>query len=152
MCARAPRLAAPVVVAPPLLKASILLPCTDNFVMHTVRDRMPDTVARLALVRRMALLIALVWATALTLMTAGAALPVYDKLHHPSAGPHKAGMIATYVLGYGPLLLAVPIQHTISYVYKKRLLKLREAQGQEAATTPAANGQEKGHGCGEDAV
>lgn len=138
--------------------ASILLPCTDNFVMHTVRDRVPDNVARLPLMRRMALLIALVWATALTLMTAGAALPVYDKLHHPAAGPHRAGMIATYVLGFGPLLLAVPIQHTISHIYKKRVLKLRdEAQRQEAAAVSSASQTEQGQGQGqagrgEDAV
>jgi hypothetical protein len=87
----------------------------------------------------MALLIALSWAIALTLMTAGAIIPIVAKLHPTQ--PHRGNMIATYVLGFGPLLLALPIQHIISHVYRKKLTKQQQARLQaEAAAAPAGAG------------
>jgi len=115
--------------------ATIILPCTDNFVMHTVRDRVPDHVARLPLMRRMALAIALTWALALTIMTAGSAIAVAARLH-PAVRTREA-IIAATVLGFGPLLLALPVQFVLSHVYRKRLLRQRE-EAQAAAAAQAA--------------
>lgn len=108
--------------------------------MHSIRDRVPDHVARLPLMRRMAFLIALTWAIALTIMTAGAIIPVVAKLHPTKPSP--ANIIATYVLGFGPLLLAMPVQHIISHVYRKKMMQQlqahREQQEREAAAMAAA--------------
>jgi hypothetical protein len=122
-----------------LPQSTIILPCTDNFVMHSIRDRVPPHVSRLPLMRRMALLIALTWAISLTIMTAGATIPIAVKLH--PTWPHPGNIIATYVLGLGPLLLALPIQHIISHVYRKKLMKQQQAHLQaEAAAAAAAAG------------
>lgn len=116
------------------MQATIILPCTDNFVMHTVRDRVPDHVARLPLMRRMALAIALTWALALTIMTAGSAIAVAARLH-PAVRTREA-VIAANVLGFGPLLLALPVQFVLSHVYRKRLMRQRE-EAQAAAAAQA---------------
>jgi len=129
---------------PPSLQATILLPCTDNFVMHSVRDRLPPEAVNTPLARRMALLIALTWATALTLMTAGASIPIAVKLH--PTWPHPGNMVATYVLGFGPLLMAFPIQLAVAHVYKKKLMAQFQQQQQQQhgspSDSPAARGQE----------
>lgn len=106
--------------------------------MHSIRDRVPPHVARLPLMRRMALLIALTWAISLTLMTAGAIIPIVAKLHPTQ--PHPGNMIATYILGFGPLLLALPIQHIISHVYRKKKTKQQQEHLQREAAVAAAAG------------
>lgn len=136
--------AVPPCLPPPTpLQATILLPCCDNFVMHSVRDRLPPEAVNTPLARRMALLIALTWATALTLMTAGASIPIAVKLH--PTWPHPGNIVASYVLGFGPLLMALPIQLAIAHVYKKKLIAQFQQQQQQhgvSSGSPAARDQE----------
>lgn len=109
--------------------------------MHSVRDKAPEQVVKTPLMQRMALLIALNWATALTLMTAGSIIPLATGL---APGQMPMGlMVVTYVLGYGPLLLALPIQMILMHVYRKKIRQryqqhLQQPQPQQAAVGEAA--------------
>lgn len=104
----------------PTLQATILLPCSDDFVMHSVRDRVPERIVHHPDLRRMTLLISMTWAVALTIMTGGAIIPVAAKLH--PTNPHPVNVVATYVVGFGPLLLAFPVQWWLTKHYKAKMM------------------------------
>lgn len=110
--------------------------------MHSVRDRVPDFVARLPLMRRMALAVSLTWAGALTLMTAGSAMAVHARLH-PTQQGIKGLVIAANVLAFGPLLLALPVQLVLTHVYRKRMMRQKEAHDAEVAAAAAAAGAQQ---------
>lgn len=134
--------------------------------MHTVKDRVAPELVHHHLIRRMALSIALSWATALTIMTAGAIIPiVLANLH---IKPYRATIIATHVLGFAPLLLAVVVQHIISFIYRKKVrsqcitpvqqkqqkgvLQTRATQAHAVQATRQPKHQSAGGSCGDNAV
>lgn len=53
------------------MQATIVLPCMDNFVMTSVKDRVPERIWSKPDLKRMTCLISTTWAVALTVMTAG---------------------------------------------------------------------------------
>jgi hypothetical protein len=141
---------------PPPPQATILLPCTDNFVMHSVRDRIQEPIIRHPLVKRMALLISLLWAVALTIMTAGAAIPV-TLARNPQLTPMRGIKIVVPVLSFGPLLLAVPLQLIIAHIYRKKIAQHYQQQQQQQAAAVAAGdvrheSDQQGARKGDDAV
>jgi hypothetical protein len=142
----------PLLSLPP--QATILLPCSDNFVMHTVRDRIPEPIVRNPLVKRMALLIALLWACALTIMTSGAAIPIALK-NNPQLRPTRGINIAVPVLSFGPLVIAMALQFAITHVYRKKIAqhyKQLQEQQQQAAAVAGAGVDQQGVTKGDDAV
>eukprot|EP00775_Hariotina_reticulata_P005337 gene5337-5574_t len=127
--------------------ATILLPC-NNFVMDSVSDRVPNSLINHRLIRRMALAIALVWAHALTIMTIAAIIPPATH-HHPT---HLTLMtiLCGYVFGFGPLLVAMILQHTITFLFRRKLkgeyeqqhvlhTQQQQRQHDEAASLPAGD-------------
>lgn len=123
--------------------------------MHTVRDRIPEPVVSGALVKRMALLTAATWAVALTVMTAGTAIPIIIK-HNPQLTPSTLSKVATLVLVFGPLVVAVLLTFVITHVYKKKITEhYQQLQQQQQATADAAvrlEEDQQGVRKGQDAV
>jgi uncharacterized membrane protein (DUF485 family) len=125
--------------------------------MHTVRDRIPEPIVSGALVKRMALLTASTWAVALTVMTAGTAIPIIIK-HNPQLAPSTLSKVATLVLVFGPLVVAVVLTLVITHVYKKKITEhyqqLQQQQEQQSTADAAVrlDGDQQGVRKGEDAV
>jgi hypothetical protein len=101
----------------------------DNFVMHSVRDRVPDRLTHHPLMRRMTTAISCTWAVALSLMTVGAVIPLAMRL--PPKQPSALNIVCSYVLGFGPLLLAFPVQWVLTRHYKKRMMAQFHAHQQQ---------------------
>jgi hypothetical protein len=124
--------------------------------MHSVRDRIQEPIIRHPLVKRMALLISLLWAVALTIMTAGAAIPV-TLARNPQLTPMRGIKIVVPVLSFGPLLLAVPLQLIIAHIYRKKIAQHYQQQQQQQAAAVAAGdvrheSDQQGARKGDDAV
>lgn len=116
--------------------ATILLPCR-NFVMDSVADRVPAVVVNHPLLRRMALLIACTWATALSVMTVAAIIPPATRQHPTNL--HLMTILCGYVLGFGPLLVAMVLQHVISHIYRKRMRQEFEQHAKQQEEAAAHN-------------
>jgi hypothetical protein len=100
------------------MQATILLPC-NNFVMDSVTDRVPDRIVNHPLIRRMALSVSVLWACALTVMTVAAIIPAATRKHPTDLT--LMTILCGYVLGFGPLLVAMVLQHTITFVFRRKL-------------------------------
>jgi hypothetical protein len=87
---------------------TILLPWFDCFVMDNVRDRLPDSVARHPLAQRMALLLSITWATALTVMAVAALVPAVADV--PPGNMGLMIILCAYVFGIGPIVVATIVQ------------------------------------------
>jgi hypothetical protein len=90
------------------LQWTILLPWFDCFVMDNVRDRLPDSVARHPLAQRMALLLSITWATALTVMAVASLVPAVADV--PAGNMGLMIILCAYVFGIGPIIVANIVQ------------------------------------------
>lgn len=109
--------------------------------MDSVRDRLPEPVARSPLTRSMALWISGVWATALTVMTVAAVVPAV--VRPPLGEINLMTILCSYVFGFGPMTAAIVAQHIIKAVFMKRIRKafapmLQHEQAQAVVPVPAA--------------
>lgn len=116
-------------------QATILLP-GDNFVLQTVRDRVPEALSSHRIIKRMALYIAAVWASALTVMTVSSIVPAALK-HHPT-NISLTTIICGYVFGFGPMAVAMIAQHVIAHIFRKRLRRELQQEAVAAAAAAAA--------------
>lgn len=113
----------------------------DNFVMQSVKDRLPPTVVSHPLAHAMTLWIAGVWHAALLIMLAGSIVNLRLQRHPTEVT--TAAIVCVYVLGIGPMLIAVVLQKIIVRVYRPRL---------RAAITAAMAAAAQGGAGGGDAV
>jgi hypothetical protein len=86
-------------------------------------------------------------------MTAGTAIPIIIK-HNPQLTPSAGSKVATLVLVFGPLVLAVVLTFAISHVYKKKIKDHFQQQQQQPVADAAVRfeGDQQGARKAGDAV
>ncbi|KAF8071074.1 SK1 [Scenedesmus sp. PABB004] len=113
--------------------ATVLLPCCQPFVHDYVLDRLPPRAADHPLALRMSTVLSCVWAAALSVMAAAAVVPGATRT--PPGVVNATVIVCSYVLGFGPLLVATVAQAFIKRSYAKRL---RAALAPPPAAAPPA--------------
>jgi hypothetical protein len=76
--------------------------------MDNIRDRLPDSVARHPLAKRMALYLSTTWAVALSVMAVAALVPAVANV--PPGHMGLMILLCSYVFGIGPIVVATIVQ------------------------------------------